>query len=266
MKSNIQIDFDDKKINFLYIDDVFNYSGKKNVYIFHYPNNKLLISFATIQEFTTNGQFTHNCITEYGSSGGPIFNSSTEKVIGMHLGRVRFKDINAGINLIEPIEEFQKKYHHLESENIKQNRYTETEKGNCNEDTNAEKNNDDDDLNLGVTKTVNNEKQKDSIDKKLSMKDGNSIKQSNAIIDNNNLNKKEDEKSNINQNKEENKSNQKDLKIIEFKNGKNDKNNKNSIVDKKNNNQNNNSKIKASNNGGNEVTCCDEVTSCCFIF
>ena len=50
----------------------------------------------------------HLCATEEGSSGAPIINLKTFKVIGVHNGKRANKDLNIGTIIREPINEFNK--------------------------------------------------------------------------------------------------------------------------------------------------------------
>lgn len=101
---------------FLYYDDkrflIKNLELKKNSYLFHYQHGTALkISFATIKQIEDNKnyRFIHYCNTDIGSSGGPIFNSKTDKVFGIHLGS-KNNCYNHGTDLEGPVNEFQKKY------------------------------------------------------------------------------------------------------------------------------------------------------------
>ena len=80
----------------------------KSVYIIHYPDGlNESLSINIIQKIDSkNLKIEHLCATKNGSSGAPIFNLNSFKVIGMHTGRHRNKDFNCGIILRKPIEEF----------------------------------------------------------------------------------------------------------------------------------------------------------------
>ena len=57
------------------------------IYILHYPNaDKVSVSYGFGFKKEENNDFIHKCHTEFGSSGGPILNLSTNKVIGIHIG------------------------------------------------------------------------------------------------------------------------------------------------------------------------------------
>ena len=80
----------------------------KSVYIIRYPGNKTNSSNShgqmTISEDLI--QIDHKCSTEPGSSGSPILDLSTFKVLGIHKGHNQSKTSNLGTFLKKPIEEF----------------------------------------------------------------------------------------------------------------------------------------------------------------
>ena len=78
----------------------------KTVYLIHYPkglNSKL--SFGTIKKID-NGLIKHISKTYKGSSGSPIFNLSTQKVIGIHKGDHKKFKYQVGTLLKYPIDNF----------------------------------------------------------------------------------------------------------------------------------------------------------------
>ena len=85
----------DEKYNYLELDDnLFNENSEefyeeKSIYILHYPTgNKVSVSFGNgVQKIKDDYYIKHLCNTENCSSGSPILNLSTNKVIGIHKGR-----------------------------------------------------------------------------------------------------------------------------------------------------------------------------------
>ena len=75
--------------NFLYIDDnIYNDNSEtfyknKSIYILHYPNNgKSSVSYGYGIEQINEHDIKHKCKIESSSSGGPILNLETNKIIG----------------------------------------------------------------------------------------------------------------------------------------------------------------------------------------
>ena len=102
------------KCRFLELDDaLFNKNSEyiykdKSIYILHYPNgHQASVSYGYGIEKKDN-DITHRCNSENGSSGSPIFNSSTNKVIGIHkCFNYRLK-VNMGTLLKDPLLDYQK--------------------------------------------------------------------------------------------------------------------------------------------------------------
>ena len=59
---------------------------KKSVYILHYPNEELRVSYGLTNDLIDNKTINHFCNTEDGSSGSPILSLKTFQVIGIHYG------------------------------------------------------------------------------------------------------------------------------------------------------------------------------------
>ena len=80
----------------------------KSVYILHYPKGKEPEhSVDTIKGISIDkNQINHYCATDNGSSGAPIMNLKNFKVIGMHIGKNEDNNINLGILLKSPINNF----------------------------------------------------------------------------------------------------------------------------------------------------------------
>ena len=97
--------------NFLDVDEnIFNnYNYKdKEIYILQYPNGQKS-SFSTGMIKDIMDKNLQYCSTDFGSSGSPIINLSSYKVIGIHKRRTKFK-FNEGTFIKYAIEEFKKKY------------------------------------------------------------------------------------------------------------------------------------------------------------
>ena len=109
---------DEEKYNYLELDDfLFNENSEefyeeKSIYILHYPSgNRASVSFGYgIKKIVEDEYYIkHLCNTETCSSGSPILNLSTNKVIGIHKGQHKnSKSItlyNLGIFLKYPLNE-----------------------------------------------------------------------------------------------------------------------------------------------------------------
>lgn len=110
----IEIKDDDglSMVKFLEIDkNIYGINIKKflkdlSVYILHHEKGgELKYSPGTIS-LTEGINLYYTCQTEPGSSGGPIINTNSLKVIGIHKGYSKLKKRNFGRLIIEPIKEF----------------------------------------------------------------------------------------------------------------------------------------------------------------
>ena len=94
----IEIKEEDDIKNYLELDDVIisdllknnNKNEKledKTLYILHYPQAKLSVSYGIFVSIFEDKKylFKHKCSTLVGSSGSPILNEDSHKVIGIHL-------------------------------------------------------------------------------------------------------------------------------------------------------------------------------------
>ena len=81
---------------------------KKSIYIMHYPNDELKVSYGLIKDIFDNKKIEHYCTTEKGSSGGAILSLKTLKVIGIHCGTFKNYEFNYGIFIKYAIDEFNK--------------------------------------------------------------------------------------------------------------------------------------------------------------
>ena len=111
---NIQnfLELDDNIINNILDNDDNDNSNhvysKESLYIVQYPEGKLSVSYGILdnilQDKTFN--FNHSCNTKSGSSGSPIINLSTNKIIGIHKQALQVGNYNRGTFLNFPIKAF----------------------------------------------------------------------------------------------------------------------------------------------------------------
>ena len=89
-------------------DDLNELFANKSVYILHYPKGKEPEhSIDTIKGISIDKNLiNHYCATDNGSSGAPIMNLKNFKVIGMHIGKNEDNNINIGILLKSPINNY----------------------------------------------------------------------------------------------------------------------------------------------------------------
>ena len=101
----LEIDYDIYKE-----EPLINIFKDQTVYIIHYPlGEKISYSNDIIRNIDVdNTKIEHLCSTEEGSSGAPILNLNNLKVIGIHIGKKTHKNVNIGIILKKPIDEFKK--------------------------------------------------------------------------------------------------------------------------------------------------------------
>jgi len=121
----IEIKKDDEFQLILETDDNIYKKGKLNdkyqnesIYLIHYPEGKIAsFSINVIQKIDSqNVMIEHLCTTKHGSSGAPIIDLNTHKVIGIHIGKDKNYNFNCGVVLRKPIEAFQDKYTKLKRE------------------------------------------------------------------------------------------------------------------------------------------------------
>ena len=99
----IKLKKEKNNINYLKLDDkLFNKNSEKeyeSIYILHYPNASFAsVSYAKGIKIINNYDIEHKCNTLSGSSGGPILNLTTNKVIGIHKGAIN-KNNNVKFNI-----------------------------------------------------------------------------------------------------------------------------------------------------------------------
>ena len=71
----------------IYVENPGDYYKNKSIYLLHYKfGDKVVSSFGSIDNITEDSTINHKCSTDKGSSGRPIINSLTYKVIGIHKG------------------------------------------------------------------------------------------------------------------------------------------------------------------------------------
>ena len=101
-------------VNYLEVDNIINKpiedKSFKNfdIYVMHYPGGtEVLYNTGVIQSAEIEGKCTvnHLCATKFGSSGSPLCNLSSFKVLAIHKGGHKTKDINVGTMLKKPIDE-----------------------------------------------------------------------------------------------------------------------------------------------------------------
>ena len=78
------------------------------VYTIHFPEeNKATLNAGKIESINENKiEIYHKCSTDKGSSGCPIINAKTCKVIGIHKGSQRTKDLNRGVFIKYAVDKF----------------------------------------------------------------------------------------------------------------------------------------------------------------
>ena len=108
----IEINEDDNINNFLELDDKllkdnneFIYENK-SLYILQYPfGRNAAVSYGLLTSLD-NSEIKHTCSTHNGSSGSPILNLETNKVIGIHKEASNNSEFNIGTFLKNPLIDF----------------------------------------------------------------------------------------------------------------------------------------------------------------
>ena len=96
----------------IFMDKSEDFYKNESIYILHYPNGgKISVSFGYGIEKENDYDIKHLCNTENGSSGGPILNLQTNKIIGIHKAFIRRgdKSFNIGTFLKFPLNELNEK-------------------------------------------------------------------------------------------------------------------------------------------------------------
>ena len=102
IKDFLELDFDINEGDFK------NKYINKSIYTLQYPNDdKVAVSYGIIKtiDLSKNYDFLHLCSTDKGSSGAPILNIKTNKLIGIHKGSNNNHNFNKGTLLIYPFKE-----------------------------------------------------------------------------------------------------------------------------------------------------------------
>ena len=100
--------------NFLELDEnIYNSHllEKSNIYFLYYlgDNNTSNFSSGMIKRIEGN-RILHDCSSGIGSSGGPLLSLNTNKVIGIHIGSMKHKNLNFGNLLNQAVSEFLNNY------------------------------------------------------------------------------------------------------------------------------------------------------------
>ena len=115
----IEIKPEDNISDFLELDDIIvddiildNNKNKilvdESIYILEYVNGELNYSTGILRNIDENNKILlrHTCGTGIGSTGSPILNVKTNRVIGIHLSKVMNKSYGLGTFLNYPLKEF----------------------------------------------------------------------------------------------------------------------------------------------------------------
>ena len=102
LNKNILLELDDS----IYNNTDFKKFEDKSIYILHYPQGMFSSFSCNVIKKIENNTIYHLCATEHGSSGAPILNLDTLKVIGIHQSYNIAKKYNEGIILKESIKNF----------------------------------------------------------------------------------------------------------------------------------------------------------------
>ena len=112
----IQLNDKDNINNFLELDEEINKDNiesiieKKSIYLLHYPLDKTAsVSYGILKTIESKNTIKTLLCTDRGSSGAPILNLSTQKVIGIHKGAYISEDYNIGTFLKYPLKELELK-------------------------------------------------------------------------------------------------------------------------------------------------------------
>ena len=116
----IQLHQSDEIKNFLEIEqNIFNYDSEniyrnESIFVLHFPKNEYaMISYGCGIEKINDYDISHKCSTEQVSSGGPILNESSLKVIGIHKAYDNRHNFNLGTFLKFPLNEIYKKNNYI---------------------------------------------------------------------------------------------------------------------------------------------------------
>ena len=120
----------------IFSKDSENSYNDEPIYILHKPIKNTLISYGKGIEIINEYDIKHKCSTLNGSSGGPILNQITHKVLGIHKGFIKKKEenFNIGTFLKYPLNQILLIYV-TKNINIKNNKNEENNKNNINKNT-----------------------------------------------------------------------------------------------------------------------------------
>ena len=122
----------------IFSKDSENSYNDEPIYILHKPIKNTLISYGKGIEIINEYDIKHKCSTLNGSSGGPILNQITHKVLGIHKGYIKKKkekeNFNIGTFLKYPLNQILLIYV-TKNINIKNNKNEENNKNNINKNT-----------------------------------------------------------------------------------------------------------------------------------
>ena len=104
LNKNIILELDDS----IYNNTDFKKFEDKSIYILHYPKGMFSSFSDGVMGKIENNIIYHKVATEHGSSGAPILNLDTLRVIGIHQAYDKEENYNQGIILKESIKNFNK--------------------------------------------------------------------------------------------------------------------------------------------------------------
>ena len=111
----IELKEEDKIKNYLELDDnLFNdnekeYYENKSIYVLHYFKGEEIYASYGLLRNINKYEILHQCFTDNGSSGSPILNLTSNKVIGIHCGGFIKNVYKKGIFLKNPLNDFMNK-------------------------------------------------------------------------------------------------------------------------------------------------------------
>ena len=109
----------------------------KSVYLCDFSNKEIICSVGLVQEISSNDYSIQSlCFNKKESSGGPMFNSSNSKIIGIHKGSKGGLNWKYGTFIRGPIEHFNQKYNLNLIPISNQNNFNPMYQGNMNNNMN----------------------------------------------------------------------------------------------------------------------------------
>lgn len=109
--------------NKLFEEDIITKYRNESVYMIYYEYKSDSVYSSGIIKNINKENIEYSCQSQIGSSGCPILNLNTYKVIGIHKEGLEREKYNKGLLLKEPIKKFKEKYNNYieEKNNIAQN-------------------------------------------------------------------------------------------------------------------------------------------------